>query len=825
MNSTSYNFRETMAMIVAAITAFAPFPAIAADPPRPHGPLPSKGQLAYHKEELGAFIHYGMNTFTGKEWGDGKESPSQFTLDPASLDTDQWVNVIKDAGFKRIIFVAKHHDGFCNWFSGLTQHSVKYAEPANRVDILERLSKSCTAANLNMGVYLSPWDVNSLHYGMNDPSTTAIDPWRYNNYYMGQLKEILDPDIKKYGNNGHFVEVWMDGARGPGFYQPYFFDKDFLKDVILAKATGQGRFLNYPDNLDKIVLRDDQTWFGIIKGFNPDMVVFSPAGSELRWPATESGRLSMPLWSKVNPAIQRANYIANGESESVTATQYLATGDPNGTKWSIAEADTSILASGWFENNQSDPARNKQVKTMRQLGDIYFESVGRGGVLLLNFAPNIHGLLSNHQKARIKEFGDAIKNTFVKNLADGASAKASSYRADDARYAPSNVLDGNYNTYWTMDDDKTTGTITIDLGENKTFDVVSIQEYIPLGQRISRYKIEVYAEGAWRQYGQPSLQRTIGYKALVRGGTITASQVRLTVLESQAVPVINSVGLYKTASPDFEVSAAFAPEFVPDSQMKMIDDQSPIMKYTGNWRRQAIAGAFESTVSTTDRTGDNIAEAIFSGDSFCIVGMADPNSGKADVFINGTKAGTADFSGAQRAVGHLAFVSPPLKNGQHAVKIVPSEPGKAIGLDAIFYTDIKDTQFYYFKENAHTVAPGSSTIDFVVYRQGKTDVESSIQVSTAQDSAIAGRHYRHFDKIITFAPLETSKTISVQIISNETTTAGLDFYLRLDPVGNDKCYLNDNYSKVRIKIAGAKYLIPQTRNVNTIKNNSQGGEK
>jgi alpha-L-fucosidase len=553
MNVMSLNSQINTALFVALMTAFAPLSAIAADPPRPWGPVPSKGQLSYHKEELGAFIHFGMNTFTNKEWGNGKELPSLFTLNPAKLDTDQWVKVIKGAGFKRIVFVAKHHDGFCNWYSGLTQHSVNYAAPVNRVDILERLSKSCTAANLNMGVYLSPWDVNTLHYGKNDPNTVEIDPWRYNNYYIGQLKEILDPNIKKYGNNGKFVEVWMDGARGAGFYQPYFFDKDFLREVSHIKTATPDKYLNHPDNLDTLVLRDDQTWFGVIKGFNPDMVIFSPAGSELRWPATESGRLSMPLWSKTNPTVQRANYIANEESESGKALQYLATGDPNGTEWSIAEADTSILASGWFENNQTDPARNKQVKTLRQLGDIYFESVGRGGVLLLNFAPNIHGLLSNYQANRIAEFGNAIKNTFAKNLADNGLATASSYRGSHAKYLPSNVLDGNYDTYWTMDDDKMTGTITINLEENRTFDVVSIQEYIPLGQRISQYKLEVYVDGSWKQYGQPNLQRTIGYKALVRGGTVTASQVRLTVLESQAVPVINSMGLYKTASQDFEI--------------------------------------------------------------------------------------------------------------------------------------------------------------------------------------------------------------------------------------------------------------------------------
>jgi alpha-L-fucosidase len=560
MNARYFRLRA-IAALAAALLALG-FVSSPADPPKPWGPVPSQGQLAYHKEEMGAFIHYGMNTFTNKEWGSGKELPSQFALSPDSLDTGQWVSVIKRAGFKRIVFVAKHHDGFCNWFSGLTQHSVKYADPANRVDILERLSKSCTAADLNMGVYLSPWDANSPHYGRNDPETAEIDPWRYNEYYIGQLKEILDPNIKKYGNGGKFVEVWMDGARGKGYYQPYFFDAAFLREAKSLKTARPDiltpAYLSYPDSIGSLALESGQTWFGIIRGFSPDMVIFSPAGSDLRWPATESGRLSLPLWSKIDPAKQRALYIANGESESGTAQGYLASGDPAGTAWSIAEADTSILASGWFENSQSNMSLNKQTKTLRQLGDIYFESVGRGGVLLLNFAPNVNGLLSDNQADRAREFGEAIKNTFAKDLAKGATATSSPHRGGDGRFAPSNVLDGNYDTYWTMDDDKTAGAITIDLGENKTFDVVSIQEYIPLGQRVASFKVEVCVGGEWKQYGQPSLQKTIGYKALVRGGAVTASKVRFTVLESQAVPVINSIGLYKTASQDFEASAGTA---------------------------------------------------------------------------------------------------------------------------------------------------------------------------------------------------------------------------------------------------------------------------
>jgi alpha-L-fucosidase len=221
--------------------------------------------------------------------------------------------------------------------------------------------------------------------------------------------------------------------------------------------------------------------------------------------------------------------------------------------WSIAEADTSIFANGWFENHSPGQERNKVVKTMKELGDIYFESVGRGGVLLLNFGPNIFGVLSDVQVKRGKEFGDALRDTFALNYARGAAATATSHRGNSEKFSPANVLDGDYDTYWTMDDGKLTGAITIDLGESKSFDVVAIQEYIPLGQRVSRFKVEVYSNSAWAQFGDPGLQQTIGYKALVRGSVATASKVRVTVLESQAVPVINTIGIYKTANKDFEL--------------------------------------------------------------------------------------------------------------------------------------------------------------------------------------------------------------------------------------------------------------------------------
>ena len=185
--------------------------AFSVDPPKPYGAVPTAGQLAYHQQELSAFIHYGMNTYTGVEWGTGKEDVNLFK--PTELDTDQWVRTLKDAGFQRIIMIGRHHDGFCLWKSKYTEHDVEnskeFQETSKKLgqsgDVIEEISKSCTKYNMDMGFYLSPWDANSPDYGKEV---------EYNEYYMNQLEEILGD--KKYGNNGKFVEVWMDGAKGSG---------------------------------------------------------------------------------------------------------------------------------------------------------------------------------------------------------------------------------------------------------------------------------------------------------------------------------------------------------------------------------------------------------------------------------------------------------------------------------------------------------------------------------------------------------------------------------------------------------------------------------
>jgi len=230
-----------------------------------YGPLPSKAQMQYHREELAAFIHFGMNTYYDREWGDGQEDPYYFY--PEHLDTDQWIKTLKDTGFKRTIMVVKHHDGFLLYPSKYTGHTIaKSGWKDGKGDVLAEVSASASKYDMDMGVYLSPWDAHSPLYHVDTED-------QYNEYYLNQLKEILEDP--KYGNKGKFVEVWMDGARGDGAQKvTYTFDK----------------------------------WFEAIRKAQGDIAIFSAEPTNVRWIGNEKGIAGDPVWQKVNPDKIRCLY-------------------------------------------------------------------------------------------------------------------------------------------------------------------------------------------------------------------------------------------------------------------------------------------------------------------------------------------------------------------------------------------------------------------------------------------------------------------------------------------------------------------------------------
>ncbi|MGG7141839.1 alpha-L-fucosidase [Clostridium nigeriense] len=716
-----------------------PITAIAAElntvkPPEAFGATPNESQLQYHEEELAAFIHFGMNTFTNSEWGNGKEDPN--TFNPTDLDADEWVKTLKDAGFKRIIIVGKHHDGFAIWKSAVTEHDIEkstdwQATQGGEGDVLEEVSKACTKYDMDMGIYLSPWDANAPSYGYGTGTNDETDSnGDYNEFYMSQLREILGND--KYGNNGRFVEVWMDGAKGSG-------------------AAAQ----NYKF----------EEWFDLIEELEPGAVVFSPYGSTVRWIGNESGKAGDPVWSKVNQKRIRDRYNSGAGDEN----QYLNNGDPNGDIWSVGECDVS-LTSGWFWHSGNGP------KTMEQLTDIYFSSVGRGQPLLLNVAPDKTGHFTSEDIARIKEFSSAINNSFDENLAEPTttSATASSVRGNSNDYSANNVLDDNNDTYWTMDDGQTTGNITIDLGGEKTFDIVSIEEYIKLGQRVSEFSVETYSDGEWKEFGKGY---TIGAKRLVRSAPVKATKIRINIKSSLAVPLIENVEVYK-ADEDFEVKS------VVPSGTDFIDNVN--FENKNSWTQENIGIGNTGMYSNTKGKD---ASFTFTGTKAWVIGTFDPGHGIMEVWVDGKKVSDVDTYNAKRSISQILYETDDLDYGQHTVKIVikgeknASSSGAFIGLDGAYYLNNNAAGMFEIEDTNYTVNEGE-TKEITIKRVGGSKGEATVHFSTSPDSAVHGRHYKDITKTIIFADGQTTAKVSIETIDNEEKGGNVKFYCNIDTPTN-----------------------------------------
>ncbi|HET7117112.1 MAG TPA: alpha-L-fucosidase [Hanamia sp.] len=453
---------------------------------------PSSRQLTWQEKELTAFVHFGMNTFTGREWGTGKESPELF--DPKHLNADQWVKVLKDAGFKQVILTAKHHDGFCLWPSKYTKHSVKYSPWKNgKGDVVRDVSNACKKYQVGFGVYLSPWDRNCPFYG---------DTKKYNQYFENQLHELLT-------NYGQVEEVWFDGANGTG-----------------------------PNG--KIPVYDFNTWYKIIRKLQPHAVI-AVMGPDVRWVGTETGYGRESEWSvvPVNAALQKN--IAAGSQQDLTfkpngdmTAQDLGGRDKiihaKALIWYPAEADVSIRP-GWFYHKDQDSL----VKSPQKLLDIYYGSVGRNCVLLLNVPPDKEGLISKYDIKNLEEWTKLRDETFKTNLAKDAVIKSANGINGQA------MLDGNNKTYWTTQGNDTTATIEVDLKGTKTFNVFLLQEEIRIGQRIEKFELDYWDGNKWKIATEGT---TVGYKRLLQFGDITTEKVRLKILSSRLNPTIAEIGLY-----------------------------------------------------------------------------------------------------------------------------------------------------------------------------------------------------------------------------------------------------------------------------------------
>ena len=460
--------------------------------PEPCGPLPSPQQVEWQKLETYAFIHFGPNTFTDKEWGYG-DTPAE-AFNPTRLDCEQWVRTIAGAGMKGVILTCKHHDGFCLWPSRYTDYSVKGSPfRGGKGDVVRELSDACRKHGIKFGVYLSPWDRHQATYGTPE----------YVTYYYNQLTELMT----QYGD---IFEVWFDGANGgDGWYG----------GACEKREIDRSTYYDYP-----------HAW-GIVNNLQPDAVIFSDGGPGCRWVGNEKGYANPTNWAFV-----RSKEVYPG----YPAYQELQSGHADGDAWCASECDTSIRP-GWFYHENEDD----QVKTVDELTDLYYRSVGHNGTMLLNFPVNREGLIHPTDSARITQWHERISSELADNLLAGAKFSASDTRSK--AFDAARMGDADWDTYWAPSDGVTAADIIIKTKRDVTLNCFMLQEYIPLGQRVKEFVIEYKTCcGKWVPLLIDEETTTIGYKRLVRFNEKTASEWRIRILDSRACPCINNIeGYYR----------------------------------------------------------------------------------------------------------------------------------------------------------------------------------------------------------------------------------------------------------------------------------------
>ncbi len=457
---------------------------------------PAPRQVAWQEMEFTAFIHFTVNTFTDEEWGHGDEDPQIFN--PTELDARQWAQVCKQAGMKMIILTAKHHDGFCLWPSKFTEHSVKNSPWKNgQGDVVRDVADACKEFGLKFGVYLSPWDRHEPTYG---------DSPRYNEYFRNQLTELLT-------NYGRVDEVWFDGACGEG-----------------------------PNGKRQVY--DFQSYYSLIRKLQPQAVI-AIAGPDVRWVGTEAGYGRTTEWSVLpaqlrNPdkvaaeSQQNVNFKPMGNSKDADLGSRDKIMDAKTLIWFPSEVDVSIRP-GWFYH----AAEDSLVKSPEKLVDIYFSSVGRNSLLLLNIPPDRRGLINENDVKSLQGMRKILDMTFAENLAAGAKVSASSVLKG---HQPNKTIDENYDTYWQAAENESSAALEFDLGSEKVFDRLMLQEQIRAGQRIEKFSLQAQIDQQWQTVAGGT---TVGYKRLLRFPAVKSAKVRLVIEESRTTPTIAEFGLFK----------------------------------------------------------------------------------------------------------------------------------------------------------------------------------------------------------------------------------------------------------------------------------------
>ena len=467
--------------------------------PAPVQPVPHPRQLKWQETEFYAFFHYGMNTYTGLEWGNGDEAETRFAP-TAAPNPKQWLQAAKDAGMKGGIAVVKHHDGFCLWPTETTTHNVTASgnDFGRNTNIPRDFAAAAKELGMKYGFYISPWDRNSVHYGT-DKYVKDV--------FLKQCAELA-----QYGTDQ--FEMWFDGANGgSGYYG--------------------GR--NTTVNVDRSTYYDVPNLRDSVHKVCPDCVLWG-VGGEARWIGNEAGWAGETNWSTEN-----RDYA--GENNGMYGTE-------GGWFWLPGESDAKATNRGWFYHDGEAPL------TPERLFQMYLETVGRNATLILNIPPNKAGVLPDASVNALKGMGDLIKARLGNDLAKNATIEVSETRTAGAarNYEAANLIDGNKDTYWATNDGTTSATITLTWDTPQTIRYVELMEYIAKGQRVKGFKIETSANGtSWTQRATSVQTTTVGYKRIIPlngstsssyGSGYEAKALRITISDSRACPLLSKIGVY-----------------------------------------------------------------------------------------------------------------------------------------------------------------------------------------------------------------------------------------------------------------------------------------
>lgn len=460
---------------------------------------PSPRQFAYQQLEFYSFIHFTVNTFTGKEWGNGKENPSIFN--PAKLDARQWVTAVKSAGMKGLILTCKHHDGFCLWPSKFTTHTIASSPYKNgQGDIVKEVSDACKEAGIKFGVYLSPWDRNQSTYGYGNA---------YNDYFVNQLTELLT-------SYGEIFTVWFDGACGEG-------------------------------NNGKKQVYDWERYYDVIRSLQPDACI-NVCGPDIRWCGNEAGDTRRSEWSVVPKRAcetERIAELSQQTDDNVFRERKISATDSDlGSRailekesdliWYPAEVNTSIRP-GWFYHGEED----EHVRSLEELINIYYNSVGGNAMFLLNIPPTKEGLIHNNDLQRLREIGIYLSTAFQKNLLEFAEISVDSYSDN---FNIEHVRTDDYDTYFKTEDGLTSCIIDIVWKQKQTIDHIVMKENILMSQRIEHFIITAELMGEYQTLYEGTI---IGYKRIIKLNSVTTDKIRIYITDSRVSPTLSFLGIYE----------------------------------------------------------------------------------------------------------------------------------------------------------------------------------------------------------------------------------------------------------------------------------------